>query len=291
MFEKDALANSLLKPGLGIHRFMTNRRSQLAADVCEIVDEQREYRELLVRLTVRDLLLRYKQTVMGVGWAVFMPLVNTAVFSLVFMRVAPIDTGLPYPVFAYCGLLAWNFFAASQRFAVVSLTSNANLVTKVYCPREMFPFSAIAVSLVDFAVASLVLAGLIAYYRIGVGWPLFVLPVVVAVHVAFTTAVALLLAMANLFYRDVKYLFEIVLTVWMFASSVVYPIDRVGGRLGALLTLNPMTPIIDAYRATLLRQELPAAAPFAYAAVVAMAMLAVAWVAFHRAEFQFAENI
>jgi ABC-type polysaccharide/polyol phosphate export permease len=270
---------------------MTNRHSQLAADVCEIVDEQREYRELLVRLTARDLLLRYKQTVMGVGWAIFMPLVNTAVFSLIFMRVAPIDAGLPYPVFAYCGLLAWNFFAASQRFAVVSLTSNTNLVTKVYCPREMFPFSAVAVSLVDFAVASLVLAGLMAYYRIGVGWPLVVLPVVVAVHVAFTTAVALLLAMANLFYRDVKYLFEIVLTVWMFASSVVYPIDRVGGRLGALLMLNPMTPIIDAYRATLLRHELPAAAPFAYAAAVAVAMLAVAWVSFHRAEFQFAENI
>ena len=270
---------------------MTNRRSYLPADVCEILDEQREYRELLVRLTARDLLLRYKQTVMGVGWALFMPLVNTAVFSLIFMRVAPIDTGLPYPVFAYCGLLAWNFFAASQRFAVVSLTSNTNLVTKVYCPREMFPFSAVAVSLVDFAVASLVLAGLMAYYRIGVGWPLLVLPLVVVVHVAFTTAIALLLAMANLFYRDVKYLFEIVLTVWMFASSVVYPIDRVGGRLGALLMLNPLTPIIDAYRATLLRQELPAAAPFAYAAVVAMAMLAVAWVSFHRAEFQFAENI
>jgi ABC-type polysaccharide/polyol phosphate export permease len=270
---------------------MTNRRSQLAADVCEIVDEQREYRELLVRLTARDLLLRYKQTVMGVGWAIFMPLVNTAVFSLIFMRVAPIDTGLPYPVFAYCGLLAWNFFAASQRFAVVSLTSNTNLVTKVYCPREMFPFSAIAVSLVDFAVASVVLAALIAYYRIGVGWALAALPVVILVHVAFTTAVALLLAMANLFYRDVKYLFEIVLTVWMFASSVVYPIDRVGGRLGTLLVLNPMTPIIDAYRATLLRNELPAAAPFAYAAVVAVVMLAIAWLSFHRAEFQFAENI
>src|SRR5438105_4408635 len=148
-----------------------------------------------------------------------------------------------------------------------------------------------AAAFIDFAVGSLVLAGLMAYYRIGVGWPLLLLPVVVVVHVAFTTAVALLLAMANLFYRDVKYLFEIVLTVWMFASSVVYPIDRVGGRLGALLMLNPMTPIIDAYRATLLRQELPAAAPFAYAAVVAMAMLAVAWVSFHRAEFQFAENI
>jgi lipopolysaccharide transport system permease protein len=266
-------------------------KGRLAADLREMVYEQCEYRELLVRLTLRDLLLRYKQTVMGAGWAMFMPLVNTAVFSIIFTRVAPIDTGLPYPVFAYCGLFAWNFFAASQRFAVVSLTSNTNLVTKVYCPREVFPFSAILVSLVDFAVASLVLVAMMAWYHIAPGRALLLLPVIVAVHVVFTAGVALLLAMGNLFYRDVKYLFEIVLAVWMFATSVVYPIDQIGGRLGAALMLNPMTPIIDAYRSVLLRNELPAAGPFAYAAAVAVALLGIGWVAFHRAEFQFAENI
>jgi homopolymeric O-antigen transport system permease protein len=265
--------------------------AQLTADLREMLAEQRDYRELLVRLTVRDLALRYKQTVMGVGWAIFMPLVNTAVFSVIFTRVAPIETAVPYPVFAYCGLLAWNFFASTQRFAVVSLTSNTNLVTKVYCPREVFPFSTIAVSLVDSAVASLVLAALMAYYHIGLGWPALFVPVVIVVQVAFTAGVALLVAMGNLFYRDVKYLFEIVLTVWMFATSVVYPIDKIGGRLGALLMLNPMTPIVDAYRATLLRHELPAVAPFAYSAIVAFALLVAGWVAFHRAEFQFAEHI
>jgi lipopolysaccharide transport system permease protein len=265
--------------------------ARLAADVREMVVEQRDYRELLVRLTLRDLLLRYKQTLMGVGWAIFMPLVNTAVFSVIFTRVAPIDTGLPYPLFAYSGLVAWNFFASSQRFAVVSLTSNTSLVTKVYCPREVFPFSAILVSLVDFAVASLVLVALMVYYHVGVGSALLFVPVVVAVHVIFTAGVGLLLAMGNLFYRDVKYLFEIVLAVWMFATSVVYPIDQIGGRLGAVLMLNPMTPIIDAYRATLLRNELPAMGPFLGAAAAAVVLLGVSWVCFHRAEFQFAENI
>jgi homopolymeric O-antigen transport system permease protein len=265
--------------------------AQLSVDVREMVHEQREYRELLVRLTARDLTLRYKQTIMGVGWAIFMPLINTAVFSVIFTRVAPIDTGVPYPVFAYCGLLAWNFFASAQRFAVVSLTSNTNLVTKVYCPREVFPFSTVIVSLVDLAVASLVLAGLMAYYGIGVSATFLFVPVILAVQVILTAAVALLAAMGNLFYRDVKYLFEIVLTIWMFATSVVYPIERVGGRLGRLLMLNPMTPIIDAYRATLLRHEWPAPAPFAYSAVVAVVLLAVGWVAFHRAEFRFAEHI
>src|SRR5207247_1063267 len=136
--------------------------------------------------------------------------VNTAVFSVIFTRIAPLDTGLPYPVFAYCGLLAWNFSASSFRFSVNSLTGNANLVSKVYFPREIFPFSAVLVSLVDFAVGSVVLVALMVYYHIPVGWTLALLPVVILVHLLFTAAVSLLLAMANLFYRDVKYLFEIV---------------------------------------------------------------------------------
>jgi lipopolysaccharide transport system permease protein len=97
--------------------------------LAELVSEQWEYRELLVRMTARDLLLRYKQTVMGFGWAIFMPLVNTAIFSVIFTRVAVIDVGQPYPVYAFCGLLAWNFFASSLRFAIASLTSNRRVVT------------------------------------------------------------------------------------------------------------------------------------------------------------------
>ena len=140
-----------------------------------------------------------------------------------------VDTPVPYPLFAYCGLLAWNFTASALRFAVSSLTANTTLVTKVYFPREIFPFSAVAVSLVDFLVAATVLVAMMAYYRMAPTAALLCLPAIVLVQVAFTAALALLLAMANLFYRDVKYLFEVVLTVWMFASAVVYPVDAVGG--------------------------------------------------------------
>src|SRR5438477_3874861 len=108
---------------------------RMYAEVCEMLSEQVQYRELLLQMTRRDLLLRYKQTVMGFGWAIFMPLLNTVIFSIVFMRVAPIDVGVPYPLFAYSGLLAWNFFASALRFSVASLTANTNLVTKVYFPR------------------------------------------------------------------------------------------------------------------------------------------------------------
>jgi len=264
---------------------------RLAADIREMLQEQVAHRELLYRMTARDLLLRYKQTVMGFGWAICMPVLNMAIFSVIFTRVAPIDTGLPYPVYAYCGLLPWNFLASSLRFSATSLTSNTNLVTKVYFPREVFPFSAVLASLVDFAVGATVLAGLMVYYRIGIGPAILFLPVVLTVHVLFTAGVSLFLAMANLFYRDVKYVFEIVLAVWMFATSVVYPVERIGGRLGEVLRLNPMTPIIEAYRAVVLRGELPPAGPFAAAAALSLLCLAIGWLAFHRAEFEFAENI
>src|SRR5213080_5205379 len=132
----------------------------LLRDFREIVDEQIEFRELLIQMTARDLLLRYKQTAMGLGWALLSPTLNTIIFSVIFMRVAPVDTRVPYPLFAYCGLLAWNFTASALRFAVTSLTANTNMVTKVYFPREIFPFSAVAVSLVDFAVAATVLAAM-----------------------------------------------------------------------------------------------------------------------------------
>src|SRR6187397_1168930 len=187
--------------------------SRLASDIKEMFQEQREFRELLIVMTSRDLMLRYKQTIMGFGWAVFMPLLNTILFSVIFVRVAKLDVGVPYPVFAYCGLLAWNLTASALRFSVNSLTANINLVAKVYFPREIFPFSAVFVSVVDFAVGGLVLIALLIYYKVAVTPAILFLPVILVIQMLFTAAVALLLAMGNLFYRDVKYLFEVVVTL------------------------------------------------------------------------------
>ena len=264
---------------------------RLADDVGEMLREQHDYRELLYQMTRRDLILRYKQTVMGFGWALFMPVINTILFSVVFMRIAPIDVGVPYPVFAYTGLLAWNFFASALRFSVNSLTANINLVAKVYFPREIFPFSAVIVSAVDFAVGSILLFAMMAYYHVVPTAAILFLPVVLFVQLALTSAVALLLAMANLFYRDVKYLFEVVITVWMFATSVLYPVDRVAGWAGVILRLNPMTPIIDGYRAVLLHGALPSLQPFIAATALSLFTLGLGMIAFHRMEFAFAERI
>jgi ABC-type polysaccharide/polyol phosphate export permease len=252
--------------------------------------EQIEYRELLRQMTLRDLRVRYKQSAMGFAWAIFMPLVNTVVFSAIFTRVAAFETPVPYPVFAFCGLWVWNFFTSALRFSVTSLTSNANLVSKIYFPREIFPFSAVLVCLIDFAVGSLVLAALMIWYHVPLGLHVLWLPVVLAVHFSFTAAVGLILAVSNLFFRDVKYLFEVLITVWMFASPVVYPVNGVQGTLGLLLRLNPMAPILDAYRAVLLFNAPPPLA-LAWAAALALLALASGWLTFHRLEFRFAEYI
>ena len=255
-----------------------------------MIAEQVQYRELLYQMVKRDLLLRYKQTVMGFGWAIFMPLVNTVIFSVIFTRVAPLDTGVPYPLFAYCGLCTWNFFASSLRFGVNSLTANPSLVSKVYFPREIFPLAATLVSFVDFMISAVVLVGLMVYYGVMPTSALLFLPLIVVVHFVFTLAMALLLAMSNLFFRDVKYLFEVVLTVWMFVTSVLYPLSSVGGKTGAVMRLNPMTPIIDGYRSVLLYGQVPGL-EFIASASVALVLLAGAWLVFHRAEYAFAENI
>jgi homopolymeric O-antigen transport system permease protein len=259
------------------------------AELREMVLEQIEFRELLYQMTSRDLLLRYKQTAMGFAWALLTPVLNTLIFSVVFTRVAVVATPVPYPLFAFCGLLTWNFTASALRFAVVSLTSNTNLVTKVYFPREIFPFSAIAVAFVDFAVASSALVALMAYEHVGPTPTLVLLPVLVAVQAAFTAGLALLLSMANLFYRDVKYLFEIVLTVWMFASAVVYPVANLTGWFGVVVRANPMTAIVEAYRNVVLYGR-PPDPSFGWTAALTVLLLPTAWLLFHRAEFQFAER-
>src|SRR5262249_1412423 len=166
--------------------FRTNKMDQsLAAELKEMVTEQVEYKELLYQITLRDLKLRYKQTVMGFGWAVFMPLLNTALFSVIFTRVAPIETPVAYPVWVYCGFAVWNFFSAGVRFATNSLSGNMNLVTKVYFPREILPVSAVLVSAVDFLVSTSVLAALMIWFRVVPGTALLLVPFLILLQMMF----------------------------------------------------------------------------------------------------------
>lgn len=257
--------------------------------------------DLTVALTWRDLRVRYKQSVLGAAWAVLLPLSMMALFTFVFTRAMDVQAvwGLrvPYALYAFAGLVPWTFFSASLSNCVGCLVANRNLVTKVYFPREVFPLSAVATGLADFAVAMLALLGLMLYYHadgewaltVGPGWAM--VPIVLLIQLALTIGLGLLLAMGNLFYRDVRPVFGVAVQLWMFVSGVVVPIPHDGSTTAKLLSLNPVAPLIEAYRACLLEGRMPSASGLAYSGTVALALLVGGWIAFRRAAFRFAECI
>lgn len=259
------------------------------------------FRELLFSLTWRDLRVRYKQSVLGIGWAVLLPLSMMLIFTFVFTRAidarAVLHVDMPYALYAYAGLVPWTFFSMSLSGCVNSLVANRNLVTKVYFPREVFPLSCVASCFVDFCIAMTVLGGLMVYFHLSGGWTftpqaaLLFLPAVIAVQIAMTIGLGMLLAMANLFYRDVRQVFSVVIQLWMFISAVVVPVPRDGSLLAKLIALNPLVPIISAYRDCVIHGRGPDPAGFTYATAVAVALLIGGWVCFRRASYRFAECI
>jgi lipopolysaccharide transport system permease protein len=263
------------------------------------------YRELMWMLAWRDIRVRYKHSVLGALWAIIPPAATMAIFAFVFGTVVQIDrqklTGdptLPYSLFALSGLVPWMFFANGLTSATTSLVANRQLVTKIYFPREVFPISAILSALVDFAIASAVLVAYAVYLHIRCvsweyhfHWSLLCLPIVVLVQIAFMLGLGLFLSMANLFYRDVGLVFRSVIQLWMFVTCVVYHLDATAGWKRALIQLNPMTPIIRAYRDCLIQGRSPFDVTFGNAAAVSVVLLVVSWWWFRRKEFEFAENI
>lgn len=257
--------------------------------------------QVLWNLALRDVRVRYKQTFMGVAWALFQPVALMVTFTLVFTRIvnfAPsADIDMPYPLFAYIGLLPWTFFVQSVNQATGSLVANRNLVTKIYFPREVLPLAAIVACLIDFAIAAVVLAALIAGFHLFTDWSftwhatLAWLPVLLIIQIMFTAGLSLWLSMANLFYRDVKYVVAVGLQLMMFLTNVIYPIPRDGSWLSTITTVNPMTPIIEGYRRTLIHGHPPEAAPLLTAAAITLILLAGGWLIFQRAEPKFAESI
>lgn len=243
-------------------------------------------RELLLSFVRRDLTVRYRHAVLGVSWAILTPLLQMVIFTLIFSRVARIETRLPYPLYAFCGLTAWSFTASALRSAMSSLSGNAYLVSKVAFRREVLPLASVIVATVDFAVSLVVVGALMWYYGIPVRATVLVLPAIVLIQLVFTVGLAFVLAAANLLWHDVRYVFDVGITLWMFASAVLYPIPRLSGVAGMVLALNPMTPIIEAYRDVLLRGTLPS---LGMASAAALVTFLSGLVLFQRAEPRFAE--
>lgn len=263
------------------------------------------YRELTWMLAWRDIRVRYKHSLLGAAWAVLPPLAMMAVFSFVFGSVTNIDSqkltghpNLPYPLFAFCGLVPWMLLANGLTTATTSLIANRQLVTKIYFPREVFPISAILSSVVDFLIAMAMLILLAAYHHFQSGtWSyqlspyILFLPLVIFIQLVFMIGMGLLLSMATLFYRDVNFIFRAGVQLWMFATAVLYNLDATVGWKRTLILLNPMTPIIRAYRDCLLLNRSPLDKPFLLAAGTSICILLTAWWWFRRREDDFAEYI
>lgn len=217
-----------------------------------------EYRELLYFLIWRDLKIRYKQTALGAAWAVIQPLATMLIFTLIFGRLARIPSdGIPYPIFSYCALLPWNYFATALDRSSTSLVNNAQLLSKVYFPRLVIPLSGVAAGLVDFGIAFLVLIWLMLVYGVVPTVATLTLPAFLLLAMATALGVSLWLSALNVQYRDVRYVIPFLVQFWMYATPVVYPSSLIPERWRVLYGLNPMVGVVEGFRWALLGQGAP----------------------------------
>jgi lipopolysaccharide transport system permease protein len=249
------------------------------------------YRELIAFLAVRDVKVRYKQAALGMLWAVLQPLAGALVFTVVFGRIANLPSdGIPYPVFAFVGVTVWTYFSTSVQNAMSSLVGNVGLVTKVYFPRMAAPIAAVLPGLLDMGISLGILVVLMVVYGVTPGLSLLALPLCVAVLVALTFGVGLILATLNVRYRDVKGVSSLLLQLWLFASPVAYASSVVEGRWGPFYDLNPMAGLIDAFRWSLLGAPAPSVGALT-GLVVLVVVLVVGLAVFAREERRFADII
>jgi lipopolysaccharide transport system permease protein len=264
-----------------------------AATVSESLRELVRCRDLLYMLTWRDIKARYKQSVMGYFWAILMPVLIIAAGMLV--RVAFSLRSKNHADFAVLASIAlkslpWGFFVNAIKFATNSMVGNPNLVTKIYFPREVFPLASVLASLFDATIASSVIILLLIVGHVGISIQLLWVPLILALIVVFTAGLAMLLSCANLFFRDVKYLVDVVLMFGIFFTPVFYD-ARMLGKWEPLILLNPLSCLLEALNSTVVLRQAPQFRWLGYAACWSVVGLIAAWLIFDRAEATFAENI
>ena len=251
-----------------------------------------QYRELLDLLVWREIKIRYKQTAIGVSWAVLQPFLTMVIFAVIFGSFAQIPSdGLPYPVFAYTALLPWTYFSQAVGRSSHCLVGDASLLQKVYFPRLILPLTAVIVPLVDFLFAFLVFLGMIVWFDVALTWKFLMLPLFL--FMAFLTAlgIGLWLAPLNVKYRDVRIVIPVIIQLWMYASPIVYPLSLIPEKWRFLYSLNPLVGVIDGFRWALVGHAKP---DFELMAVSAVAIMFLLWLGlyfFKRAEPTFADFV
>jgi lipopolysaccharide transport system permease protein len=248
--------------------------------------------DLVVSFALRDIKARYKQTALGIAWALLQPLSMMLVFTLVFSVFAKVPSdGVPYPIFAYSALIFWTFFANSISTGTVSMVANATLIRKIYFPRETLLTSVVLAGCLDLMIACILFAGMLVYYKIAVSLAvLWVIPLVV-LQILLAIGISSLTAAAHVNFRDIGHGLPLMLQLWMFASPVGYPISVIPNWLRPFYMLNPMAAIIDGYRRAVLLGTAPDLPGLAVSVVITVGIVMVGFPVFKRAERTFADVI
>jgi lipopolysaccharide transport system permease protein len=251
-----------------------------------------DYADLLRTLSLHRIKVRYKQSALGLAWALLQPLSLMLIYTLVFSVITKMPTtGAPYALFAYAALLPWTYFSTALTNATNGLVSHAHLVTKVYFPREILPLSYVVAALFDLLMASSILFALMFYYRVPLTLnALWAVPVVF-VLTTFLVATSLLLSATQVRFRDIGVAMPLLLQLWMFATPVVYPLEQVPERFRGLYVLNPMVGVVEGFRRAVVLGETPDLRLLALSAAVAFLLLPAAYVYFKRVEATVADVI
>jgi lipopolysaccharide transport system permease protein len=225
------------------------KRRLFDIDLKEIWD----YRELLYFLAWKQIKIRYKQTALGAAWAILQPLLTMVIFSIIFGELVQMPSdNVPYPIFAYSGLILWAYFSTSLTAASTSLVSNSNLISKVYFPRLLLPLSACLVGLLDYAIASIVLVGLMFYYNIFPTLWIVMIPVLLIMAFLLASGISFWLSAIAVKYRDVQYAVPFFVQILLYATPIIYPVSLISAKYTWLLDLNPLTGIVTGHRAIIL---------------------------------------
>jgi lipopolysaccharide transport system permease protein len=250
------------------------------------------YRELFFFLAWRNVKVRYKQTILGIGWALIQPVFSMIVFTVLFGKFAKLPSdGVPHPIFYFSALLPWTYFAGTLTLAGNSLVNDPNLITKVYFPRAILPASAAISGLVDFCIGYLLLLGMLAYYQILLGWQVLLWPLLVMLLVMFSLGVSLILAALNVKYRDVKYVVPFIIQLGLFVTPVIYPLSMIPEQYRTFAALNPLSGIIEAFRAALITTKHIDWQLLAISAVATVLIFIVGTIYFRNTERSFADVV
>jgi lipopolysaccharide transport system permease protein len=250
------------------------------------------FRELLYFLVWRDVKVRYKQTVLGAAWAILQPLLTMVIFSIFFGKLAGMPSdGVPYPLFAYVALVPWTFFANGLTLSSNSLVSNQSLLRKVYFPRLVIPISAVASGLIDFAIAFVVLLGMVVWYGITPTSNMVWLPAFILLALVTSLGVGLWFSALNVLYRDIQYVVPFLVQVWLYATPIVYPASIVPERWRTLYAINPMVGVVKGFRWALLGSGTAPGPMILVSSIAALAMLLGGLFFFRRMEKSFSDVV